>query len=142
MYIQLSTILIIIWKHLQAHSRDAEIVISRNPYNLHQYSRLNHLSYIGKWDVYPINGKPRPVQNFFTIIKPFDEYIWGFVAASVVSVASALIVIDWSYSKWNNISTEKIIFNSNTFSTKRKKISKAQLIVNYRFTDFNWISCG
>ena len=59
-----------------------------------------------------ISSKPEEATNFLTTINPFDGYTWAFVLVSVVAVALALIIIDKTYAKWSNVSTDGILHKS------------------------------
>ena len=59
-----------------------------------------------------ISSKPEEATNFLTTINPFDGYTWASVLVSVVAVALALIIIDKTYAKWSNVSTDEIVHKS------------------------------
>ena len=59
-----------------------------------------------------ISSSPEEATNFLTTINPFDGYTWAFVLVSVVAVALALIIIDKTYAKWSNVSTDGILHKS------------------------------
>ena len=54
---------------LQAANRSCELVISRAGYNFFQYKRVDYLSPLGRWGIYPISGRARKVPNYLTLVK-------------------------------------------------------------------------
>ena len=61
-----------------------------------------------------LSGTPREIQNYLTLINPFDEYSWAFTAASVISVAIALVCIDTAFASWSKTSGRGILLQSIT----------------------------
>ena len=59
-----------------------------------------------------LSGSPREIQNYLTLINPFDEYSWAFIAASVISVAIALVCIDTAFASWSKTSRSGILRQS------------------------------
>ena len=45
------------------------MVISRAGYNFFQYKRVDYLSPLGRWGIYPISGRARKVPNYLTLVK-------------------------------------------------------------------------
>ena len=66
----------------------------------------------GSYNFRLISSTPEEATNFLTTISPFDGYTWAFVLVSVVAVALALIIIDKTYAKWSNESTDGIVHKS------------------------------
>ena len=87
-------------------------MISRAGYNYFQYTRVDYLSPLGRWGIYPISGRARKVQNYLTLMKPFDEYTWAWVAASASAVIAALACTDYYLALRKNLSTRGILSNS------------------------------
>ena len=59
-----------------------------------------------------LSRSPREIQNYLTLINPFDEYSWAFIAASVISVATALVCIDTAFASWSKTSRRGILLQS------------------------------
>ena len=59
-----------------------------------------------------VSATPEKIQNYLTLINPFDGYIWAFLLASVVTVTITLIIIDTVYASWTNTSKKDIIHQS------------------------------
>ena len=73
---------------------------------------MEYLSHLGSWDIYPVSGKPREIQNFMILIKPFDKYTWISLATSVVGMAVAIIITDLGYGLWKNVVVKDILHQS------------------------------
>ena len=97
----------------QAENRSCELVINRGGYSFFQYRRVDYLSHLGNWGIYPISGRAKKVPNYLTLIKPFDKYTWAWVAAAVTAIAAAFACIDYLYAFWKNLNTRNIFFKSN-----------------------------
>ena len=70
---------------------------------------------LGRSNVFQLlSGSPRKIQNYLTLIKPFDEYAWACIAASVIAVAIALVCIDTAFASWSKTSRRGILFLSIT----------------------------
>ena len=61
-----------------------------------------------------LSRSPRAIQNYLTLIKPFDEYSWACIAASVISVTIALVCIDAAFATWSKTSMRGILLQSIT----------------------------
>ena len=59
-----------------------------------------------------ISSKPEEATNFLITINPFDGYTWVFTLASIAAVTFALIIIDKTYAKWANVSTDEVVHKS------------------------------
>ena len=64
------------------------------------------------WEYRFISGSPKEIQNYLTLIKPFDYYAWTFIAASVISVTIALVLIDTAFATWLKTSRRGILLQS------------------------------
>ena len=73
------------------------------------------LGLIGNFEPVYVSSIPEKTLNYATIFKPFDNYIWAFIAASVLSVMLTFIVIDKTSTAWieksTNSSTHQSIKN-------------------------------
>ena len=63
-------------------------------------------------DIYALSANLKEIQNYKTLIKPLDKYVWGFLAASVLSITLAIILIDQRYTSWRNLATKNIAYHS------------------------------
>ena len=89
-----------------------DVAITRVPYNM-MYNEFEFIGPLGSPYVYHLLSKsPREIQNNLTLIKPFDEYVWAFLAVSVISVAIALVSIDTAFASWSNTSKKGILLQS------------------------------
>ena len=84
----------------QAQKRTAELVIGRCGYCPKRGRIADYLAHMGSYDIYPLSGGPRKIQNYLTLIKPFDGLIWTSVAASVVATTLTLVMIDKLSASW------------------------------------------
>ena len=90
----------------QAHKRDAEIVLGRAIYIIQVNNNVDFLVHLGFMDIYPLSSNLKEIQNYLTLIKPLDKYVWCFLAASVFSITLAIILIDQCYTSWINLATK------------------------------------
>ena len=79
------------------------------------HNEFEFIGPLGRPYVYQfLSGKPREIQNYPTLIKPFDEYAWALIAASVISVTIAIVLIDTVFSSWSKTSRTGILLQSIT----------------------------
>ena len=87
--------------------------MARAVYGMHVFLHNDFIQPLGSsFNFRLVSSKPEEATNFFTTINPFDGYTWAFVLVSVVAVALALIIIDKTYAKWSNVSTDEIVHKS------------------------------
>ena len=87
--------------------------MARAVYGMHVFLHNDFIQPLGSsYNFRLVSSKPEEATNFFTTINPFDGYTWAFVLVSVVAVALALIIIDKTYAKWSNVSTDEIVHKS------------------------------
>ena len=85
----------------QARLRETDVTFVRVPYNM-LHNEFEFIGPLGRPYVYQfLSGSPSEIQNYLTLIKPFDEYAWALIAASVISVTIALVLIDTVFSRWS-----------------------------------------
>ena len=46
-----------------------------------------------------ISGAPLTKNNYLTLFRPYDSYVWGFLIASVVTISLSLILINKIHNK-------------------------------------------
>ena len=63
-------------------------------------------------DIYPLSASLEEIQNYLTIIEPFDKFVWWFSAVSVISITLTITFIDRCYTSWNNWATCNQTYNS------------------------------
>ena len=77
---------------------------------------MNDTDFIGPLDVYDyffISSAPRPKkEDYLSIIKVFDEYVWAFILASLIATTIALVSINKIQEKWSNGSTKETAYQS------------------------------
>ena len=87
--------------------------MTRAVYGRHVFLHNDFIQPLGSsYNFRIISSKPEEATNFLTTINPFDGYTWASVLVSVVAVALALIIIDKTYAKWSNVSTDEIVHKS------------------------------
>ena len=59
-----------------------------------------------------LSSTPQEIQNYLTLINPFDRFIWTFLLASLLAIIFSLILIDTKYAEWTNTSKKDIIYQS------------------------------
>ena len=67
---------------------------------------------IGELSFHFMSRAPRPVQNYFTIISPCDNYVWALLGSSVMAITLTLFIVDISYAKWTNTSMKGVFHHS------------------------------
>ena len=87
--------------------------MTRIPYNFMPRNEFEVIGPLGKpYEFQFLSRSPREIQNYLTLSNPFDEYSWAFIAASVISVAIALVCIDTAFASWSKISRRDIFRQS------------------------------
>ena len=64
------------------------------------YGFADYIRYLGAWDIHPLSGNPNKMNNYFALVMPFDEYIWYFLIASIITVYVTMVVMDKGYDSW------------------------------------------
>ena len=59
-----------------------------------------------------LSSAPQQIQNYLTIVNPFDGFVWAFLLASVLAIILSLIIIDTNYAEWTKTSKSDIIYQS------------------------------
>ena len=83
---------------------------------------------VGSYDGFFLSGIPEKTLNFATVLKPFDNYTWAFIAASLLSVILTFIVIDKASTIWIRKSS------NNSF------VQSINSIINNYVFDFNLLT--
>ena len=100
----------IVTHHFQSANRDADLMLTRSVYGATVYN--DYLRPVGAYNFRFLSATPEEIQNYLTLITPFDGYIWAFLLASVVAVTITLIIIDTVYASYTNTSKKDIIHQS------------------------------
>ena len=74
--------------------------------------RNDYLRPLGTYDFRFISAIPDKIQNYLTLINPFDSYIWTFLLASVVAVSITFSLIDTAHASWSDTSKKDILYRS------------------------------
>ena len=74
--------------------------------------RNNYLRSVGTYDFRFLSASLKEIQNYRTLIDPFDGYVWALLLSSIVAVFFTLIIIDTNYANWFGTSTKDIIHQS------------------------------
>ena len=99
----------------QANRRELDLAMVREYYGHKDIPAHNDfLGLVGSYDLHFASGIPETSLNYATMFKPFDDYIWAFIAFSFFSVILTFLVIDKVSALWMRNSTK----NSSYQSTK------------------------
>ena len=66
---------------------------------------FNGIDFIGPVAQYEypfLSGAPLRKNNYLTLFRPYDSYVWGFLIASVVTVSLSLILINKIFNKFSD----------------------------------------
>ena len=74
--------------------------------------RNDYLRPLGTYDFHFISATPDEIQNYLTLINPFDGYIWAFLLTSVVAVCITFTLIDTTYASWSDTSKKDVLYRS------------------------------
>ena len=89
----------------QSQKRESDLSMVVTLYNSDNYLGNDFIGPVGSYEFHFLSGAPHTRNNFLTIIRPFDPYVWGFLLASVVVVSVSLIYINKVY---NAMSSESV----------------------------------
>ena len=98
--------------HFQSSNRDSDLTLTRSIYRQGIASYNDYLRPVGAYNFRFISATPKRIQNYLTLINPFDGYTWAFLLASIVAVTITLIIIDTMYASLTNTSQKDIIYQS------------------------------
>ena len=96
----------------QSTDRNADLVMTRAVYRPIVALRNDYLRPLGTYDFRFVTANPDMIQNYLTLINPFDGYVWAFLLASVVAVSITFTLIDTTYASWSNTSKKDILYQS------------------------------
>ena len=71
-------------------------------YHLDTYKRSDYIGPITSYDFHFLSGAPHIRNNYFTLLRPFDQYVWSCFIASVTAVSISLIIINKIHNKISN----------------------------------------
>ena len=89
----------------QSQKRESDISLVTTLYASNTYLGNDFIGPVTSYDFHFMSGAPLTRNNFFTLFRPFDPYVWGFLLASVVVVSVSLIYINKVY---NALSSESV----------------------------------
>ena len=89
--------------NFQSTNRDADLVLTRSVYRQGVTVYNDYLRPVGAYNYRFVSATPEKIQNYLTLINPFDGYVWAFLLASVVTVTITLIIIDTVYASWTKL---------------------------------------
>ena len=99
----------------QANRREVDLALVRENYGHPDVPAHNDfLGLVGSYELLFASDIPETTLNYATMFKPFDNYIWAFIAISCLSVMLTFLVIDKVSTLWMRNSTK----NSSYRSTK------------------------
>ena len=98
--------------YFQSDNRGTDISLTQSIYRQGVAEYNDFLGPVGTHNFRFMSATPKEIQNYLTLINPYDGYIWAFLLASVVTVAITLIIIDTVYASWTNTSKKDIIHQS------------------------------
>ena len=79
----------------------ADLILTQSVYGVTVYN--DYLRPVGRTAARFVSATPEKIQNYLTLINPFDGYVWAFLLASVVTVTITLIIIDTVYASWTKL---------------------------------------
>ena len=81
-------------------------------YSTSIYKGSDFIGPVSKYDFHFFSGAPQTRNNFFTLFRPFDQYVWGLIIASVVAVSLTLITVNMMHNKLSMQPLEETPFQS------------------------------
>ena len=96
----------------QSVNRGTDISLIQSVYRQGVAEYNDFLGPVGTHNFKFVSATPKKIQNYLTLINPFDGYIWAFLFASVLAVTITLIIIDTVYRSWTTASKKDIIYQS------------------------------
>ena len=97
----------------QANRREVDLALVREHYaNANIPAHNDFLGLVGSYELYFASGIPETTLNYATMFKPFDNYIWAFIAFSILSVILTFFVIDRVSTLWIRHSAKNSFYQS------------------------------
>ena len=81
-------------------------------YNADIHAHNDFLGLVGSYEIFFASGIPETTLNYASMFRPFDNYIWAFIAFSFFSVILTFLVIDKVSNLWMRISTKDSFYQS------------------------------
>ena len=91
--------------YFQSQKRESDISMVTTLYDSETYIGNDFIGPVTSYDFHFLSSAPHTRNNFLTIIRPFDQYVWGLLLASIVVVSVSLIYINKAY---NAMSSETV----------------------------------
>ena len=104
-------------KIFQSTVRETDIMLMRTPYHKGPNETRDFMRPIGELSFHFLSRAPQPIQNYLTLIKPCDNYVWYLLASSVVAISLTLMVVDLIFAKWKDTSTDGIFHQSKKYAS-------------------------
>ena len=96
----------------QSQKRESDISMVTTLYASNTYLGNDFIGPVISYDFHFLSGAPHTRNNFLTIFRPFDPYVWGFLLASIVVVSISLIYINKVYNSLSSESVKETPFQS------------------------------
>ena len=71
-------------------------------YHAPTYNGNDFIGPVSKYDFHFLSGAPLRKNNYLTLLRPYDSYVWGFLITSVVTVSLSLILINKIHNKFSD----------------------------------------
>ena len=85
----------------QSKEREIDLAMAHSPYSLLTYQGNDFIGPIKTWDFRMLSASPKTKNNYLTLFRPFDQYVWGLLLVSVIAVSLSLATINKMHSKWS-----------------------------------------
>ena len=91
----------------QSREREIDLVMTNSPYSPFIYEGSDFIGPITTWDFHFISASPKTKNNYLTLFRPFDSYVWGLLLASITAVSLSLATINKMHSKWSKLALKE-----------------------------------
>ena len=97
---------------LKSANRDIDVSFCSTMPTSKSYLKNDLIGPEGIAEFYFISGAPQKTQDYLTIFKPFDHYIWGLLIASIMTISVALSFINKMQAIWSKEPAKESVFQS------------------------------
>ena len=98
--------------YFQSSNRDTDLTLVQGLYREGIALKNDFVGPTGVFNFRFLSSSPQQIPNYWTLVNPYDGFVWAFLLASVVAVIFSLIIIDTFYADWTKTSKKDIIYQS------------------------------
>ena len=98
--------------YFQSYTRNVDLVMVRQTYRPDVFLHNDYLFHVGGYRLCIVTAAPKKLNDYRTVINPFDGYVWALVGSTMALVVTSFILIDKIFSSFMAGTVEPSFFLS------------------------------